>query len=214
MTVMDMSDPHLQPAEILALVQDGRVHSDIYTSERVFQLELERIFHRCWLYIGHESEIPRPGDFRARTMGTQPVIMVRGHDDKVRLLVNRCRHRGTIVCETEAGCTDAFRCWYHGWIYDNTGRLVHVTGPEAYGDGFRTEDFGLTAVPRVEIYRQFVFASLDPKAPPLRDHLGLAAAMIDVMVDASPEGQVIVDGGCYKTFYKGNWKLIGMDGYH
>lgn len=196
-----------------ALVQNGRVHSDVYTSDEVFRLELRNIFHRSWLYVGHESEIPNRGDFRVRTMGTQPVIIVRGHDGKVRVLVNRCRHRGTIVCETEQGCTEFFRCWYHGWIYDTTGRLVHATGPEAYGD-FRLEDHGLTPVPKVDTYREFVFASIDPNVCSLRKHLGLAAAMIDVMIDASPSGKLVVDGGCYKTVYKGNWKLIGMDGYH
>ncbi len=62
------------------LVENGRVHSDVYTSEQIFKLEIENIFHRCWLYIGHESEIPNRGDYRLRTMGRQPVIMVRGHD--------------------------------------------------------------------------------------------------------------------------------------
>jgi phenylpropionate dioxygenase-like ring-hydroxylating dioxygenase large terminal subunit len=200
--------------DVLQLVENGRVHSDVYTSEEIFRLEIEHIFHRSWLYIGHESEIPNAGDYRLRTMGTQPVIMVRGHDGVVRVLVNRCRHRGATVCQTEQGRVDRFRCAYHGWTYETTGKLAHVTGPEGYGPEFRTEDFGLTPLPHVDQYRSFVFASLAPAAPSLRDHLGLAATMMDFAVDASPVGELLVDGGVYKTVYNGNWKFVGMDGYH
>jgi phenylpropionate dioxygenase-like ring-hydroxylating dioxygenase large terminal subunit len=199
---------------LLGLVEKGRVHSDVYTSDEIFELEIQNIFHRCWLYIGHESEIPNPGDYRLRTMGRQPVIMVRGHDGVVRVFANRCRHRGATVCQAEAGTLDRFRCAYHGWTYETTGALAHVTGPEAYGQDFRKEDFGLTPIPRMDDYRGFVFASLDRAAPPLLDHLGLAAALMDFTVDASPVGKICVDAGVYKTVYRGNWKFVGMDGYH
>jgi phenylpropionate dioxygenase-like ring-hydroxylating dioxygenase large terminal subunit len=204
-----MTDDMLQ-----ALVDKGRVHSDVYTSQAIFEREIERIFHRCWLYVGHEAEVPGHGDYRLRTLGTQPVILVRGHDDIVRVFANRCRHRGAARCQADQGRVERFRCAYHGWSYATSGELAHLPGSEAYGAGFRKENYDLTPVPRVESYRGFVFASLDPRATPLREHLGLAAAMIDYTVDASPVGELLLDGGVFRTTYNGNWKFVGMDGYH
>lgn len=97
------------------LVEEGRVHSAIYTDPEIFELEQERIFSRTWIYIGHESEVPKTGDFRLRKIGRQPVIMVRGKDGAVNVLMNRCLHRGAVVAEVESGNTKFFRCWYHGW---------------------------------------------------------------------------------------------------
>ena len=200
--------------DIASLVQEGRVHSSIYTDPAIFELELRRIFYRTWIYIGHTSEVAAAGEYRVRRIGRQPVIMVRGADDKVRVLMNRCRHRGSVVCEKESGQTKFFRCWYHGWIYDTAGKLVEVTGREAYGPDFRMEEMGLAPAPRVDEYRGFVFASLAPEGESLRASLAHAAEMIDFLLDASPVGEIAVDAGVHKTIYKGNWKLVGMDGYH
>jgi phenylpropionate dioxygenase-like ring-hydroxylating dioxygenase large terminal subunit len=199
---------------ITGLVQEGRVHSAVYTDPELFELELARIFHSTWVYVGHASEVPSPGDYQTRTIGRTPVIMVRGPDQKVRVLINRCRHRGAQVCETNSGNSKFFRCWYHGWVYDSTGALVDVPGRDGYGKGFDTAVMGLMPVPRVGNYRGFVFASLSPEGKDLETWLGGAAAAIDIMVDASPIGELHADGGTYKTEYRGNWKLVGMDGYH
>ena len=101
----------LAPAESIrydALVQDDRVHASLYTDPRIFADEMERIFHRGWVFVGHESEIPRAGDFVTRSLGTQPVIMVRSTDGAVSVLLNRCMHRGTMVCAVDRGTTRAF----------------------------------------------------------------------------------------------------------
>ncbi len=200
--------------EIGRLYEGGRVHSRAYTDSAVYEIEMERIFGRGWLYIGHVSEVATPGDFRVRKMGRQPVIMIRGRDDAVRVFMNRCRHRGSAVCEAESGNTKFLRCWYHGWVYDTVGKLVEVTQREAYGADFNQDAMGLTPPTRVEQYRGFMFASLAKTGPSLREHLGNAAAMIDLMVDASPVSELAVDAGAHKTVYRGNWKLVGMDGYH
>ncbi|WP_244808607.1 MULTISPECIES: Rieske 2Fe-2S domain-containing protein [Caballeronia] len=201
-------------ATLRQLVQPGRVHSAVYTSPDIFEAEIERIFHGSWLYVGHASEVPQKGDYRVRRLGRQPVIMVRGHDDVVRVLMNRCRHRGAAVCEQEAGREKVFRCWFHGWTYDNTGKLINVTDPAGYGDDFPMEEYSLTSAPRVEIYRDFVFASLSPEVGSLAEYLGPAAQMIDLLVDASPTRQIKLSAGVHKTVYNGNWKMVGMDGYH
>jgi len=196
------------------LYRPGKVHSAIYTSPEVFEAEIERIFHRTWLYIGHESEVPEPGSFQTRTMGRQPVILVRGKSGKVNVFMNRCRHRGSVVAETECGKSAFFKCWWHGWIYDSDGELVEVSRDDAYPEGFREEIGGLSSPPRVDSYRGFVFASLSPEGRSLTEHLGAATKMIDYMVDASPIQQIQVGPNVSRTKYKGNWKFIGMDGYH
>lgn len=197
-----------------AMVQPGRVHSRIYTDERIFQLEIDRIFSRTWVYVGHESEVPNAGDFKTRVIGRTPIIMVRGKDSVVRLLVNRCRHRGAQVCETDSGNTKVFRCWYHGWIYNLDGELADCNGPEAYAQPLDTKEMGLTPVPRVDRYRGFVFGSLASGADSLADYLGVSARMIDLLCDASPTGEIMADGGTHKSVFNANWKLVGMDGYH
>lgn len=198
----------------VSLVAAGKVHSRLYIDTAIFELEMERIFHRTWVYIGHSSEVPVAGDFRTRRIGRQPVIMIRGSDDKIRVLMNRCRHRAAAVTDKEAGNTKYLRCWFHGWVYDTTGKLVEVTSPGGYGPDFDKDLMGLTPAPRVEEYRGFVFAKLDPSGPSLRQHLGKAADRIDLLVDAAPDGEVLVDAGVNRTVYRGNWKLVGMDGYH
>jgi phenylpropionate dioxygenase-like ring-hydroxylating dioxygenase large terminal subunit len=197
-----------------ALVRPGWIHSALFTDERIFRLELERIFHSGWVFIGHESEIPQAGDFRRRQMGRQPVIMVRGQDGIVRVLLNRCRHRGSLVCEVDAGREKFFRCWYHGWTYGTDGSLTSVSGPDGYGPSFDAREHSLTAAARVEDYRGFVFASLSADVPPLGEYLGIATPIIDLMVDASPTGRLDVNAGYNRTTYRGNWKQVGMDGYH
>ena len=208
----------IQPAPpasaIASLVQDGRVHSRIYTDQSIFDLEMERIFHTSWIYIGHESEVARTGDFQSRQMGRTPVLMVRGKDQQVRVLINRCRHRGAAVVETDCGNTKMLRCWYHGWVYDLNGALREVTEPGGYGPEFKFEEMGLSQVPRVASHRGFIFASLKPDGESLAEFLGAAASQFDMLVDASPTGEIFLDAGVNKTEYLGNWKLVGMDGYH
>lgn len=199
---------------ITDLVGDGRVHSRAYTDPDIFELELARIYSTTWIYIGHVSEVPTAGDFQTRTIGRTPVIMVRGHDNTVRVLINRCRHRGAQLCETEEGNTKFFRCWYHGWVFDTSGNLIEIAGREAYDERMDTNTMGLTPVPRVDSYRGFIFASLAPQGEQLNEFLGDTASIIDLMVDASPTGEIYANGGSHKTEYRGNWKLVGMDGYH
>ena len=196
------------------LVEEGRVHSAIYTDPEIFALEMERIFKRTWIYIGHESEVPKTGDFRLRKIGQQPVIMVRGKDGAVNVLMNRCLHRGAVVAEVESGNTKFFRCWYHGWTYDTAGKLVQVTADEGYEPGFCEKKGGLARPARVEDYRGFVFASLSDDVLPLREHLGQAADLMNYLIDFSPTGKITLNAGVNKTAYRGNWKLVGMDGYH
>ena len=200
-----------------ALVKDDRVHGSVYLDPRIFEDEIETIFHRGWVYVGHTGEIPEPGDYRLKKIGRAPVIMVRDDRGQVRLLLNRCRHRAATVCQVECGNAKTFRCAYHGWTYRNSGELAAVTYQDGYGAGFRKEELGLTSVPRVGIYRGFVFGSLSPSGIPLEQHLGRATEQLDLFVELSPEGELDVRSGVNKYSYPANWKLQienAIDGYH
>jgi phenylpropionate dioxygenase-like ring-hydroxylating dioxygenase large terminal subunit len=197
------------------LVQKDRVHGSVYTSQEIFEDEVEKIFHRTWMYVAHASEVPEPGDYVVRQIGRQPVIVSRDEDGQVHLLLNRCRHRANAVCQFEAGNGSYFRCAYHGWTYSNKGDLTGVPGPDAYDGSFRKEDYALTKVPRVDSYRGFIFGCLSPTEVKLDEHLGAPVKqMIDLFCDASPEGEIEVRQGALKVVYYGNWKFQGGDGYH
>ena len=93
----------INPAEIASLVHPDRVHRSIYTDPAIFALEMKNIFGRAWIYVGHDSLVPRPGDYLAARIGNEPVLMTRHSDGKVYVVYNRCSHRGATVCNDERG---------------------------------------------------------------------------------------------------------------
>jgi len=200
-----------------SLVEDGRMRTDIYMNPAVFAAEMERIFGRTWVYVGHTSEIAEPGDYTTTRIGAEPVILSRDKDGKVHVLFNRCRHRGTAVCQRERGHARYFRCAYHGWTYEADGRLIGASYPSGYDASFKREEMGLLEVPRIGVYRGFVWASLAADGPSLDEHLGVAREYLDEICDISPLGEIELTAGCQRFGYDGNWKLQmenGVDGYH
>lgn len=210
-----MSDEDLR-----GLVQPAAVHRRVYIDPAIFELERERIFQRAWLYVGHESQVRLPGDFFATELAGQPVVLVRHTDRTIRVLFNRCAHRGAKVVAERTGNAKTLVCCYHGWTYATDGRLLHAPAHEgARAADFDLADpaFSLASLPRVEAYRGFVFASLAAQGPGLREYLGLAAAQIDNMVDRAPGGELEVAGGCLKILQRANWKIHlenTQDGLH
>jgi phenylpropionate dioxygenase-like ring-hydroxylating dioxygenase large terminal subunit len=198
------------------LVQDDRIHASLYTDPRVFADEMDRIFHLGWVFVGHDSEVPRPGDFVTRRLGREPVIMVRGKDAGIAVLVNRCMHRGTLLCPADRGTARTFACPYHGWTYDLSGELLGVPYPGGY-QAFDKSAHGLARAPRVSTYRGFVFASLAATGPTLAEHLGAATRLIDRSCGLSPVGEVELTAGWVKHRCTANWKMLpenDSDGYH
>src|SRR3954454_15363382 len=122
-----------------------RVHRSAFDSPELMQLEWERIFDRVWLYVGHESELARPGDYRRRTIARRPVLFVRGGDGVIRVLLNVCRHRGAVLCRAAEGNTAQFQCFYHAWTYDNSGALVGVPDEAGYGPAFDRAEMAMLA---------------------------------------------------------------------
>jgi phenylpropionate dioxygenase-like ring-hydroxylating dioxygenase large terminal subunit len=194
--------------EAVALVEDRRVHRRIYADPAIFELELRRIFGRAWLYVGHESQVPQPGDYFTTALARQPVIMVRCADGVIRVLFNRCAHRGALVAPERCGRAEAFRCAYHGWTYRLDGALQSIPREDDYADtGFERAGADMKLLPRAANYRGFVFASLAPDGPDLAEFLGAAAANLDNMVERAPEGELEVAGGCFQTLQRSNWKI-------
>ena len=194
---------------IADLVRPGRVHRSVYANRELFELEMERIFGRAWIYVGHESQIRAPGDFVTARIGRRPMVTVRHRDGEIHVLHNQCAHRGAMVVPRESGRADAFVCCYHGWTYDTDGQLVDVPLRHGYPEEFDPADPGTAMVraPRVECYRGFVFASLAADGPPLTEFLGHMTTSFDDMVDRAPDGEIEVAGGVFKHGYDGNWKL-------
>ncbi len=203
---------------IASLVQQDRVHRRVFEDPAVFDLEMERIFGRAFLYVGHESEVPAPGDFVTRYLGRNPVILCRHQDGTINVLHNRCGHRGALVCNEARGHVRRFRCPYHGWSFETNGALHAIPARAGYGAGFDlgAPEFGMMRVPRLAQYRGFVFASLAAEG----EAFALPAMMrrcIDTVIERAPDGAIELAGGVHRYEFRGNWKAQVeniLDHYH
>ena len=208
--------------EIKDLIIDDRrrgifkVHRSTLTSADLYRREQELIFSRCWIYLGHESEVENPGDFRRRTIAGRPLFFVRGRDGKVRVFLNSCPHRGALICRQDVGSANVLQCFYHAWSFNINGELIGVPGEDAYGPYFDRSELSLKQAPRAESYRGFLFVNFNPYAEDLVTYLAGARDYLDLIVDQSEEGMRVVPGSNkYNT--KANWKLLAensLDGYH
>jgi benzoate/toluate 1,2-dioxygenase alpha subunit len=207
------------PQAIRSLVHPDHVHRSLYLDREIFELEMERIFGRTWIYIGHDSLVPNRGDYVTTRVGQQPLVMSRHTDGQVYVIFNSCGHRGAVVCNEDKGNADLFRCCYHGWTFKTNGDLDAIAMRRGYGESFDASNpaLGMRRVPRVTNYRGFVFASLSEKVPSLEEHLGTAKDSIDELVDRAPDGEIDLSAGVHKYMFRGNWKLQlenTVDMYH
>jgi phenylpropionate dioxygenase-like ring-hydroxylating dioxygenase large terminal subunit len=206
-----MTDYRQQPEAIQALVQEDRVHRDVYLSEALFALEQERFFARTWLFAGHASQVPNAGDYWSLELAGRPVMMVRQADGSVRLLYNRCAHKGAQLVSEESGNTGKFfRCPYHGWSYKLDGQTIAIPFKGGY-EGTRLNECeagqGLTGLPQVVNYRDFIFVRLADEGPAFADYFGQVLQSIDNLVDRSPESRLSVSGGVLRNIVHCNWKM-------
>ena len=190
------------------LVEPDRVHRDVYTSQEIFELEMERLWSRTWIYVGHASQVPNAGDFITVDIAAKPVIMVRHTDGSLRVLMNRCAHKGTkVVSDFSGNAGKTFRCPYHAWTYRLDGTLLNIPLKDGY-TGTRLEPQGLPVVKNVETYRGFVFARLAEEGIGFRDYFGDSLSSIDFLADRSPEGELELVGGCLRYLHNCNWKMF------
>ncbi|MBT2522812.1 benzoate 1,2-dioxygenase large subunit [Arthrobacter sp. ISL-28] len=207
-----------------ALVEDHenglyRAKRSIFTDEDLFELEMKHIFEGNWVYLAHDSQIPNVGDYFTTYIGRQPIIISRDKQGGLNALINACSHRGAMLCRRKTDNRTTFTCPFHGWTFNNTGKLLKVKDPRdaGYPEQFNKEgSHDLTKVARFESYRGFLFGSINPDVKPLEEHLGESTKIIDMIVDQSPDGLEVLRGASSYT-YDGNWKLQaenGADGYH
>jgi 3-phenylpropionate/trans-cinnamate dioxygenase subunit alpha len=210
----------INPKELRSLVdwENGLIGAEIFIDEEIYRQELKMLFGRAWLFLAHDSMIPKPGDFLNTYMGGDPVIVARQRDGSVRAYLNACRHRGMKVCRAEDGNARNFMCTYHGWTYDLAGSLVNVPNlDDAYHNELDTKKWGLIQVAQIDSYKGLWYATFDPSAPPLLDYLGDAVFYIDNWLDRTPGGIEVLPGAI-KWVINGNWKIAAEqfagDGYH
>ena len=202
--------PHTLHGDPWVDAANGTVSREVFVSEDVFRLELDRIFHRLWVFLAHDSEIPDRGDYVVRTMGRVPVIVARGGDGDLHVLLNSCRHRGTKLCRGEAGNARHFVCPYHGWSYQLDGRLISTSYDEHLPPGMDKAEWGLVPAPRVETYKGLIFAAWDPGAPPLAEYLGDIAWYLDALFWRSPAGMEVL-APPHRWRARANWKIGALN---
>jgi nitrite reductase/ring-hydroxylating ferredoxin subunit len=204
------------PLRDLVNADEGLISPRIFGDPDIYRLELERVFTRTWLFVAHTSEIPGPGDFVTRSMGEDPVLVVRGRDGQVRVFLNVCRHRGRKLCGLDGGNTEFFRCGYHGWTYNNRGVLTVVPFLEAYQGNLDTRQLGLYQAAQVDTYRDLIFATWDPDAPTLADYLGETKWVLDIVFGHTATMEVL--GPPMRWVVEADWKLgsanFSGDGHH
>ena len=196
-----------------------QVHRSIYTDPAIFDLELKRIFAKAWIFICHESQLKRPGDYLATDIAHEPVFAMRTTKGSIKVFFDTCAHRGARLTTGRTGRASTITCRYHGWCYNTEGKCIKVQFEKiGWPDGLPKDfDPNLRSVPRVESYRGFVFASLDSDADSLESFLGPATCkVIDLLADQSPDGLEVLDGSI-RYRMRANWKFQcenGADGYH
>jgi len=200
------------PQAVQDLVRPTEVHKDLFVSDEIFALEMEHLFANTWVYVGHASQVPNPGDFYTTTVGDQPVIMVRDADQSVKVLHNRCPHKGVEVANDLYGNTGKFfRCPYHAWTFKLNGDLLALPLKRGYDPEVFSQceaSHGMAAVENVRNYRDFIFCRLNPEGQSFEDFFGQALSTLDNMIDRSPAGRLEVAGSPLRYMHDCNWKML------
>lgn len=194
-----------------------KVSRSTFVRPDLLEREYEQIFDKCWLYLGHVSELSKPGDFVTRTVARRNILFTRDSKGELNAFLNVCPHRGATVCREPSGNAKNFQCFYHGWIFGNNGQLKSQAGAEHYSDACKKSDCNnLTAVPRFDVFAGFCFISFDPDIISLPDYLADAKDYLELISKQSESGMAIVSGS-QEYSIRANWKLLvenSVDGYH
>jgi p-cumate 2,3-dioxygenase subunit alpha len=193
-----------------------RVHRSTMVDEAILDEERRLIFDKSWLFVGHESEIENPHDFRTRNVGGRPIIFTRNAEHQVKVFVNSCPHRGMQIETRGEGHGRFLKCFYHGWSFSTNGDLVALPGEDSYGPDFDRHNLCLVQPSKVESYRGFVFLSWTSEIADLETYLAGSADILDLFADQSEQGMQII-GGSHLYAANANWKLLSensADGYH
>ncbi|SER49829.1 aromatic ring-hydroxylating oxygenase subunit alpha [Lentzea albida] len=200
----------------LVRLDTGELDRRIFSDQEIFDLEMKNIFGRAWLFLCHDTQIPKRGDFFEAPMGSDNVLVVRQRDGSIRAFLNTCSHRGNAVCRAEEGNVRNFMCTYHGWTFGLDGELVGVPGKSIfYKDKLDLSKHPLRKVAQLDTYRGFVFATFDETAPPLEEYLGATGRLgLDLIAE---RGDMVAVPGVQKFTVQTNWKFTVdnvFDYYH
>jgi phenylpropionate dioxygenase-like ring-hydroxylating dioxygenase large terminal subunit len=211
------TEHQVDPA-VLVREDGAQVSIRAFHDEAVYRAELTRIFARCWLFLGHESQLRNPGDYLTARMGEDEVVVARNSEGKIRAFLNSCRHRGAKVCRADLGNSRAFRCPYHGWTYDLDGKLIGVPRwRTAYLGEYDKGSVQLVEVAHLDTVHGLIFATWDPDAPSLAEYMGDFLPYLDLMLGRSEAGFEVI-GGVHKWSIDTNWKIpaenFSGDQYH
>lgn len=194
-----------------------RVDRRIYLDQELFEAEIRNIFEADWIFLCHESQVKKPGDYFAAHIGRQPVFVHRQEDGSLKGFLNACSHRGAILTPLQHGNAKTLTCRFHGWTYKCDGACIRIKDEETgYGAAFDRSTYDLTEIGGIASYKGFVFGSLSADVDTLENFLGESKAFIDFVADQSAAGLEVLPGS-QKYVIAGNWKASAenaVDGYH
>ena len=190
----------------------------VMNDPELHRFEMERIFARTWLLLGHDTEIPKPGDFVVRDMGEDQVIVARSRDGGVHVSLNVCPHRGMKVCTAEAGNTQVHRCIYHGWAFRPDGDFIGapIEKEQMHGNKRPKSELGLKKA-RVHLYGGLIFATWNIEGPSFDEFLGDSKFYFDQLFCRTDSGLELL-GPPQRFMIPANWKIgseqSASDGFH
>jgi len=202
----------------LVNVATREVQMRALSDPELYELEMEQIFGKIWVFLGHESEIPNSGDFITRDMGSDSVLITRDKSGEVHVMLNVCSHRGMRVSTLDAGNTQIHTCIYHGWAFRPNGAFLGapVEKEKMHGKMMGKEELGLKKA-RVTLYGGLIFATWNIDGPSFDDFLGDAKWYYDILFKRTDKGMEVL-GPPQRFTVRANWKAAGeqsaADGYH
>ncbi len=216
---MEARDAYLKQAMSQFIdVENREVSVAALHDEQLYELELEHIFAKAWLMIGHDSEIPNAGDYVVRLMGEDQVIVARAADGQVHVSLNVCPHRAMHVCLADSGNARVHKCIYHGWAFRPDGSFIGapVEREQMHGNIKTKEQLGLKKA-RVQVYGGLIFATWNHDGPDLEEWLGDMKFYFDMLFDRTDNGLEVL-GPPQRLTIDANWKTAGeqsaCDGFH
>ena|GEM_PF-41005 len=208
---MTSKQVNITAEQVEGLFRPGEAHRDLYASQDIFRAEMQHLFRQCWLYVGHDSQVPNRGDYIATELADQPVLMVRDREE-VKVFHNRCPHKGTkLVLDAAGQAGPFFRCPYHAWTFRTDGSLRSIPHPQGYDEERLHESAagcGLSPVENLVNYRGFIFARLASQGIDFDAFFGGSLSTLDNMIDRSPEGRLSVAGPPLRYMHRCNWKML------
>jgi phenylpropionate dioxygenase-like ring-hydroxylating dioxygenase large terminal subunit len=197
----------------------GLISRRIYSDEGIYREELDKIFRKTWICVGHESMLPAPGDYITNYIGEDRVIVWRDVHGTIRIFLNSCTHHGNQLCLYDMGRAVSVTCSYHGWTFNSEGKLTGVPFfTEAYLGDLDRSRWGLIEVPNVTLFGGLIFANWDKNARPLSEQMGELSWYFENILLVPHLGGLQAIPGLQRYVMSGNWKSFcdnfGGDHYH